>query len=121
MVFSKFGFTSVEAVERSLFRWVFLKRYRLVFLLFIVSVLVAAGFAPYINLILNPYLVVLIFLIFTPFVLDLDPKIFFVVGIVCFFPAALLWFTGQIEEAEVLVEYVFVILLSGSFKAFLLP
>lgn len=120
MKFSKFGFANVERMERDLFRWILPRRYRLVFLLFVISLLVVTKFIPYVNLLfLNPYLIVLVSLILTPFILDVDPKIFFVVGIGCFFLAGLLWFTGQTEEAEVLTEYIFVILLSGSLRAFL--
>ncbi|MBI2268243.1 MAG: hypothetical protein HYU80_02205 [Candidatus Blackburnbacteria bacterium] len=115
----KFTFADIERVEKTLFQWILPKRYRLVLLLFVISMLTAAGFAPYFNLILNFYIIVLVSLVLTPIILNVDSKIFFVVGIVCFFLAALLWFMGQTEEAEVLTEYIFIILLSGSFKAFL--
>src|SRR3989344_7318295 len=115
----RFSFANIERVEKSLFQWILPRRNRLAFLLFVISILVTADFTPYTNLLLNPYLIVLISLILVPLVLDLDPRIFFVLGIICFFPAMFLWFIGQTEEAEVLTEYIFIILLSGSFKTFL--
>lgn len=119
MEIKKLTFLIIKRVKKSLLQWGFSRRRRLIFLLFVISMLVAADFAPYTNLLLNFYLIVLVSLVLTPFILDVDPKVFLAVGIVSFFMIALLWFAGQIEEAEILTEYIFVILLSGSFRAFL--
>lgn len=119
MGIKKFTFANVESVEKRLFQWVSPRRYRLVFLLFVISMVVAADFVPYVNLFLNSYVVVLISVLLVPFVLDLDSKIFFALGTSCFFLVVILWFIGQTEEAETLTEYIFIILLSGSVKVFL--
>lgn len=119
MDFRKIKFASLEGIERKIIHWIILRRHRLMFLVFIVLLLRVTEFIPYINLFFSPYLVVFMSLVLIPHILDLEPKIFFAVGIACFFLAAFLWFTGQVEEAEILTEYIFVILLSGSFKAFL--
>lgn len=119
MDFRKIKFASLDGMERKIIHWIIPRRHRLMFLVFVVLVLRATEFIPYINLFFSPYLVVFMSLVLTPLILDVPPKIFFAVGIACFFLAAFLWFTSQIEEAEVLTEYIFVILLSGSFKAFL--
>lgn len=119
MDFRKIKFASLDGIERKTIHWIIPRRHRLMFLIFVVLVLRTTEFVPYINLFFNPYLVVLISLVLTPLILDVEPKIFFTVSIACFFLAVFLWFTGQIEEAEVLTEYIFAILLAASFKAFL--
>lgn len=108
---------NVEKIEKGLAVWVIRKRHRIVLFIFVVSLLITTFFIPYLNLLVNSYVIFSTSLLLAPFILDLDPKLFIITGIFFFFLAFFLWSVNQIEEAETLTEYIYIILLSGSLKA----
>ncbi len=119
MEINKLKLPDSEKIERYLARWFYVKRYRLVAFSFVVLLLLSTFFVPYLNLIVTSYFLILIALVLAPFVLDIDPKIFFVTGITLFFLTFIVWSLGRAEEAESIANYIYIILLSGSLKALL--
>ncbi len=110
---------STEKLGKNFSNWILSRKYRLILFILVLAVLRASDTVPYVNLIVNPYLIVLIAVVLCPLILDIDPKPLFIIGTMGFLLAALLWFMGQIDEAETLGEYVFIVLISGTLKAFL--
>lgn len=79
----------------------------------------AANYIPYISLLLSkPYLSILILVCLAPFILKVEAKILFTLAIGGFLLVFLFWFLGQTEEAEVLIEYIFILLLAGTIRSF---
>jgi len=117
MSYIKLNFQNVEEVERMFSIWIFKRRYRIVFFAFVVFLLLAFSLAPYVNLILNTYLIIFISSSLAPFILDLDVKLLITMGVTLFILTFFLLLTAQTEEAEFIAEYIFVILFSGSLKA----
>lgn len=117
MIFRKFKFEDMEKLEKIFAVWVFRKRHRIVLFVFAVLLLFTAFFIPYLNLFINSFLIFSTALILAPFILDIDSKVFFVIGIILFFLTFVLWSVNQLEEAEILTEYIYIILLSGSLKS----
>lgn len=107
----------MEKIEKIIVHWVAPRRYRLILFFLVILMIISTAYIPYINLISNFYLVWLVSLVAMPLILDIDHKIFFAAGTMLFFLTALLWFIGQTEEAEVLTEYIYIILLSGTINA----
>ncbi len=108
----KTNFAFVENVERSILIWLRVRKYRLSFFIFVVAILFTFSHAPYINLFLNSYLIILISVILAPFILDIDARPFFVIALALFIVTFFMWFFDK-NGAETLGEYIFIILLSG--------
>lgn len=119
MRIKKIKLPDIGKFEERLARWIFSRRYRVVTFSLIILFLFATFFVPYLNLVVSTYFLILIALVFMPFVLDIEAKIFFVTGLLMFFLTFIVWSLGQTEEAEVIANYVYIILLSGSLKALL--
>ena len=117
MKFEKFNFTNLEKIEKKLVFWIFRKRHRIVLFIFFLLLLFTAYYIPYLNLFINSYLILSVLLLLALFILDIDSKPFFIIGLTLFFLTFVLWSVNQIEEAETLAEYIYLILLSGSIKA----
>lgn len=107
----------IKELQTILDRWFFQRRYRILLFILIAIMLFAANFIPYINLISNTYLILLILLVLVPLILDIDEKIFITFGLTLFVFAFFIWFLGQTEETESLTDYIYIFFLSGSLKA----
>lgn len=112
----KVNFEIVERVEVSILRWVQVRRYRLPFLIFVVGSLMFLSHAPYINLFFGSYLVILTSVVLTPFILDISAKPFFITFVYLFIFTLVAWFVDK-DGAEMIAEYIFIILLSGILRA----
>lgn len=106
-------------LEKNVFLWIVTKWHRILIYSFVVLMLFILHQSSYINLFFNSYLFILTSVAVAPFVLKIDNKLFFWVGIALFAPVLFLWLIGQTENAQSWSEYIFVILLSGSLRIFL--
>lgn len=109
---SKTNFSLAENVGETVLTWILTRKYRLVFFGIVVSLLVAVSHAPYINLLFDSYLIILISTILSPFILNIGARPFFIVSLVLFAVTVIVWFVNW-EEAEIITDYIFIILLSG--------
>lgn len=108
----KINFRIVEKVEVTILKWIQVQRYKLPFFIFIVGSLILLSHAPYINLFFNSYLVILASVVLASFVLDIDAKPFFTASMYLFIFTLVAWFIDR-DNAEMIAEYIFIILLSG--------
>lgn len=108
----KINFRIVEKVEVTILKWIQVRRYKLPFFIFTVGLLILLSHTPYINLFFSSYLVILISVILAPFILDIDAKPFFTASMYLFIFTLVAWFIDR-DGAEMIAEYIFIILLSG--------
>lgn len=108
----KISFSLAESVGEPILTWILARKYRLVFFSMVVGFLVVLSHAPYINLLFDSYLVILASAVLSPFILSIDARPFFIVSLVLFVVTVIVWFVHW-EEAEVIADYIFIILLSG--------
>ena len=106
-------------MQKSIDDWIFQRRYRLLIFVCVILFGFAANYIPYISLLFSkPYLSILILVCLAPFILKVEAKILFTLAIGGFLLVFLFWFLGQTEEAEVLIEYIFILLLAGTIRSF---
>ena len=108
----------MEKIEKYTLGWIIAKRHRIFSLILITTAILISSQLPYINLFVSEYILIMTLVIITPIVLDLNFKILIGTGILLFLPTAFLRFIGQTEAAEALADYIFILLLSGTIKAF---
>lgn len=118
MTIRNFTSSDIKTAEKAVVRWVLPRRYKLTVFFLVILITMSTKYIPYINLVSNAYVRWLFILVSAPLILDIDPRYFFIFGVTCFFLTAVLWFIGQTEEAEILADYIFIVLLSGAIKAF---
>lgn len=112
----KIRLRNLENIERFVYDWIYMKRFRfMIFGLFVLLVFVVSH-APFINLFFNNYLFALIFILFTPLILDLDDKLFFAVVIFLIIVVTLLLIINQVDKAQRIIEYAFIFVLAGTVK-----
>lgn len=109
---SKTSFSFAESVGEFVLTWVLVRKYRLVFFSIVVGFLVVLSRAPYINLLFDSYLIILVSMVLSPFILNIGARPFFILSLVLFVVTVIMWFVNW-EEAEVIADYILVILLSG--------
>lgn len=119
MVINNFRLLSLDKLEKDLGQWLFLRRYRLIVLVVVLSGLVTASKLPYLNVFVSSYLIIFISLVIIPFILKIRAKVLIAIGISLFFVVFIYWIFGRADEAEKLTEYIYIILLSGVLKSFL--
>ena len=118
--FKKINFSQItDLTESAILKWVRIRRYRLLLFIIVVTLLLIFSNAPYINLFLNSYLIILISIALAPLVLNLSARLFFLTALILILPALLLSISPhQEEEAGVIGEYIFILLFSGVVKTF---
>lgn len=109
---SNTNFIFVESSGKIVLTWILARKYRLVFFSVVVGFLVALSQAPYANLLFDSYLIILVSTVLSPYILSIDARPFFIVSLALFAVTAIVWFVNW-EEAEIITDYVFIILLSG--------
>lgn len=112
----KINFKIVEKVEVGILEWVRVRRYKLPLFIFIIGSLMLLSHTPYINLFFSSYLVILTSVVLTPFILDISAKPFFITFVYLFIFTLVAWFVDN-DGAEMIAEYIFIILLSGILRA----
>jgi len=105
--------------EKFIFGWARPRKNRIVLFVVLFLCLLMFSFAPYFNLVFNFYLVALVATVLAPFVLDMDPKLFFIVATILLVLALPAQFFDP-NTAETLGNYVFIALLSGVLRSFVL-
>lgn len=115
--FSGINFSLIENIEEAVWQWFRTRKYRIPLFIVIVVLFVAISRAPYINLFLDSYFIILISAVISPFVLKIDAKPFIMVALLLFLFAFALWFSDK-ERAEMIGNYIFIFLLSGVARAY---
>ena len=105
----------VQKIEKKVWYWIKTRRFRLPFFIFLVAIIIIFFKAPYINLFFNSYFIFFISLILAPFILDIDAKYFFILAVI-FFGFAIMLFLLNKDELEMIGNYIFIFLFSGSIK-----
>lgn len=115
-VFNKVTLDSAKAIEKTILRGIWIRKYRVP--LFILAVLLLMGFSnvPYVNLFFNSYLIIFVSAILAPFILDIDDRFLFKAAIVLLTVAFIMWFNDR-DSAEITAHYIFIILFSAVGKA----
>lgn len=103
---------NIEEIESGVLEWLEHRKYRLLLFVFMGAMLWVLAGLPYINLFFNLYLVIFIAVVLAAFVLDINARLFFIVAPALLVVAFLAWFVDK-DIAARLVEYIFIILLSG--------
>lgn len=115
--FSGINFGTVENMEEVVWQWIRIRKYRIPFFILMVALLITISRAPYINLFLDSYFIVLISALLSAFILKIDAKPFVMVALLLFLFAFILWFSDK-ERAEMIGNYIFIFLLSGVARAY---
>lgn len=111
-----FNFDSVRNIERIILKWIWIRRYRVPLFILVVVLLLGFSHAPYVNLFFNAYLIFFVSAILAPFILDIDDRPIFATATLFLIIASMVWFSDR-DVAEMMVNYVFIILFSGVTKA----
>lgn len=104
-----------KKVEKVIFEWIWIRRYRLTVFGIIILLLIIISKAPYINLFFSEYLILFFTTILAPFVLDIDEKPIFILGMTLLILAFMLWVIDG-ETGGFIINYLFIILFSGVLK-----
>src|SRR3990167_640286 len=105
----------VKNAEKLIFDWIWIRRYRLTLFGFIILLLVIISKAPYINLFFSDYLVLFFATILAPFILDIDEKPLFILGLFLLILTIILWMIDD-DTGGFIINYLFIILFSGVLK-----
>lgn len=107
----KINFEFIKRIERSIFMWAQVRRYRITLFIFVVLLLILLSRAPYTNLFFNSYFVILVGAVLAPFILDIDARPFLVTSMILFVLMFIVWFFDR-DNAEAIANYIFILLLS---------
>lgn len=117
MKLEKFDMILIQKIENSFWQWIWQRRYRIPLFFLLVLLIILFSNAPYVNLLFSYFFIIFISLLITPFVLDIDAKYFFILSMIFFVIAFIVWFSDR-EFAEVIGNYIFIVLFSGVLKAY---
>lgn len=107
----------LQKQEKAFRQWTYVRKYRIPLFVLLVALLYAFSNAPYMNLFLNAYFIILICVILSPFILKIDARFFILAAISLFLYAFIIWFTDQ-DRAEMIGNYIFILLLTGVMKTY---
>ena len=102
-------------VEKVILGWTWIRRYRITLFGVIILLLVIISKAPYINLFFSDYLVLFFATILAPFILDIDEKPLFILGLFLLILTIILWMIDD-DTGGFIINYLFIILFSGVLK-----
>lgn len=105
----------VKRVEKVVLGWIWIRRYRIALFIILVLLLIAISKAPYINLFFSEYLILFFATILAPFILDINEKPLFILGLFLLILTIILWIIDD-DTGGFIINYLFIILFSGIFK-----
>ena len=105
----------IKKVEKVVLGWIWIRRYRITLFGVIISLLIIISKAPYINLFFSDYLILFFTTILAPFVLDIDEKPLFILGLFLLLLTFILWIIDD-DTGGFIINYLFIILFSGVLK-----
>src|SRR3989344_7716148 len=115
MKIKKMDVNLAKTVEKTIFVWIWIRRYRITLFGIIILLLIIISRAPYINLFFSEYLILFFATILAPFILDIDEKPLFVLSLLLLILTFFLWVIDD-DTGGLIINYLFIILFSGMLK-----
>lgn len=103
-------------IKRIVLKCIWIRRYRVSPFILAVASLIVFSRIPYVNLFFSYYLIIFISVILAPFILDIDDRLIFLTAIILFTLTLIMWFIDR-YSAEMIANYIFIILFSAVGKA----
>ena len=114
--FNKVNFAVIEDIEERFLKFILERRYKLPFFVFVTTAILVFSNAPYINLVMNSYLSIFIVILLAPLIIDINIAPLFIMAVALFVIAIIWWFIDP-YGAEIIGNYIFIILFAGIVKA----
>lgn len=107
----------LENIEKAFFNWLVFNRHKIIFLFFVTIVIIFISLLPYINLVIPKELIPVIIFIAAIFILDLNIEKIIKLGLFIFIIALFFYLIDRLETAEILANYIYLILLTAVIRS----